>query len=125
MYLKSLIYSNVSPQIGKDIVFPSTGYLSLVLEAATQVVETEGRDASDVEYYDIRDVSLSTALIVPEDDFGIETLFTLRPASLNAISRHQWIFDFVLTTVSNDEGVDTFIEHCRGQVEIGFEKYGK
>ena len=97
----------------------------MILEASTQVAETNGFDASDVEYYDIRNISLFKALIIPEDDFGIETLFTVRPTLLNATARHQWLFDFVLTTVSNEEGVDQFIEHCRGQVEIGFEKYGK
>ncbi|KAI1356404.1 hypothetical protein F5Y01DRAFT_309815 [Xylaria sp. FL0043] len=109
-------------RLGKEVVFPSTGYLSMVLEAATQVAETEGLSASDIEYFDIRNVSLSKALIVPEDDFGIETLFTLRPASLNTISRHKWLFDFVLTTVSSDDGVDIFTEHCRGQVEVGYEE---
>jgi len=97
----------------------------MVLEAATQVVETEGLHTSNIEYYDIRNVSLSKALIVPEDDFGIETLFTLRPASLNTVSRHKWLFDFVLTTVSSDSGVDVFTEHCRGQVEVGFQELGK
>ncbi|KAF2973192.1 hypothetical protein GQX73_g454 [Xylaria multiplex] len=110
-------------RIGKDIVFPSTGYLAMVLEAATQLVELDGRESSSVEYYDIRNVDLSKALIVPEDDFGIETLLTLRPTSLNASSRHRWLLDFALTSVANEEGVDTFTEHCRGQVEIGFEKY--
>ncbi|KAI0817576.1 hypothetical protein GGR55DRAFT_673409 [Xylaria sp. FL0064] len=109
-------------RLGKEVVFPSTGYLSMVLEAATQVAETKGLSASDIEYFDIRNVSLSKALIVPEDDFGIETLFTLRPASLNTISRHKWLFDFALTTVSSDDGVDIFTEHCRGQVEIGYEE---
>ncbi|KAI1302455.1 hypothetical protein F5Y03DRAFT_407817 [Xylaria venustula] len=109
-------------RLGKEIVFPSTGYLSMVLEAATQVVEIEGLNASDIEYFDIRKVSLSKALIIPEDDFGIETLFTLRPASLNTTSRHKWLFDFVLTSVPSDDGVDIFTEHCRGQVEIGFEE---
>lgn len=97
----------------------------MILEAATQVVEIEGRDSDEVEYYDIRDVSLSKALIVPEDDRGIETIFALRPASLNSVSRHQWVFEVVLTSVSTEEGQDTFSEHCRGLVEIGFEKYGK
>jgi hypothetical protein len=97
----------------------------MVLEAATQVVETEGFHTSDIEYYDIRNVSLSKALIVPEDDFGIESLFALRPASLNTVSRHKWLFDFVLTTISSDGGVDVFTEHCRGQVEVGFEELGK
>lgn len=97
----------------------------MIYEAATQIVEARGRSEADVEYYDIQDVSLSTALIVPEDDFGIETLFTLRPAALNATSRHQWLFEFTLTSVANEEGVDTFVEHCRGRVEVGFEQYGK
>lgn len=97
----------------------------MVLEAATQVVELEGYNATDVEYYDIRDVSLSKALIVPDDDRGIETLFALRPASLNTVSRHRWLFEFVLTSVSSEEGNDTFSEHCRGLVEISFEKHSK
>ncbi|KAF4624420.1 hypothetical protein G7Y89_g13751 [Cudoniella acicularis] len=109
--------------LGKEIVFPSTGYLCMALEAATQFVETEGYKATDVEFYDVRDVSLSKALIVPEDDHGIETLFALRPASLNTVSRHQWLFEFVLTSVTTEEGQDVFSEHCRGLVEVSFEKY--
>ncbi|KAH8165552.1 hypothetical protein CIB48_g2685 [Xylaria polymorpha] len=100
-------------RLGNDVVFPSTGYLCIVLEAATQIVETEGRQATDIEYYDIRDVSLSKALIIPDDDHGIEILFSMRPAPLNSVSRHQWLFEFVLTSVSTIEGHDTFTEHCR------------
>ena len=92
----------------------------MIIEAATQIVETEGLQACDVEYYDVRNVSLSKALIVPEDDFGIETLFTMRPATLNATARYRWLFDFSLTSVSADGGNHTFSDHCRGQVEIGF-----
>ncbi|KAF2181508.1 hypothetical protein K469DRAFT_589235 [Zopfia rhizophila CBS 207.26] len=110
-------------RLGKDVVFPSTGYLSMVLEAAIQVVENEGYKASDVECIEVKDVSLSKALIVPEDDHGIETLFSLRPASLNSVSRHQWLFEFILTSVSTEDGQDTFSEHCRGLVEVNFDKH--
>ncbi|KAI1339726.1 hypothetical protein F5Y15DRAFT_423599 [Xylariaceae sp. FL0016] len=110
-------------RLGKEVVFPSTGYLSMVLEAATQVVEVEGLAATDIAHYDIRNVSLSKALIVPEDDFGIETLFTLRPASLNVVTCHKWLFDFLLTTASVEDGVHIFSDHCRGQVEVCFEEY--
>lgn len=55
----------------------------MALEAAT-----DGHRASDIECYEVRDISLSKALIVPEYDYGIETLFTLRPASLNSVSCH-------------------------------------
>jgi hypothetical protein len=88
------------------------------------MIEIEGHKAGDVEYFDIRDMSLSKALIVPEDDRGIETLFAVRPASLNTISRQQWLFEFVLTSVSTGDEQDTFSEHCRGLVEVNFEKYG-
>lgn len=97
----------------------------MVLEAAIQVVELDGRNSTDVVYYDVQDVSLLKALIIPEDDHGIETLFSLRPASLNANSRHQWIFEFTLTSVLIGEGRDIFSEHCRGLVEVSFERYGK
>lgn len=107
------------------MVFPSTGYISLALEAASQLVERDGLSTNSVEYYNIRNVSLSKALIIPEDDFGVETLFTLRPATLNDVSRHQWTFDFVLTSIATEDGSDTFVEHCRGQIEVEFEKYGK
>ncbi|KAI1406986.1 hypothetical protein F5Y13DRAFT_207084 [Hypoxylon sp. FL1857] len=127
MWRNTLSVSNVpwlaDHRLRDEVVFPSTGYLCMVLEAATQVVEVEGRKATDVEYYDIRDVNLSKALIVPETDRGIETLFTLRPATLNASSRHQWLFEFVLTSVSSEEGQDTFSEHCRGLVEVSFEHH--
>ncbi|POS74346.1 polyketide synthase-5 [Diaporthe helianthi] len=111
-------------RIGKDIVFPSTGYLSMVLEAATQLVELEGLEAGSIECYDIQNVSLSRALMIPEDDFGVETLLTLRPASINATSRHKWLFDFVLTSVATENDVDSFTENCRGQVQVDLEQYG-
>ncbi|ORY63304.1 uncharacterized protein BCR38DRAFT_475285 [Pseudomassariella vexata] len=127
IWRNKLIVKNVpwltDHRIGKDVVFPSTGYLSMVVEAATQVVEVEGLQASSIEFYDIRNVSLFRALMIPEDDMGIETLFTFRPSSLNSVSSHQWVFDFVLTSVANEEGQDTFVEHCRGQVEVSFDKY--
>lgn len=96
----------------------------MVLEAATQLVELEGLEAGSIECYDIQNVSLSRALMIPEDDFGIETLLTLRPASINATSRHKWLFDFVLTSVATENDVDTFTEHCRGQVQVDLEQYG-
>ncbi|KAI4212601.1 MAG: hypothetical protein LQ351_004673 [Letrouitia transgressa] len=111
-------------KLGKEMVFPSTGYLALALEAATQVIETEDHHLSEIESYEVRDVSLSKALIIPEDDIGIETLFTLRPAALNAVSRHQWVFEFLLTSVSTtEEGHDTFTEHCRGFIEVELERH--
>lgn len=110
--------------MGKEIVFPSTGYLSIALEAATQAVELNDRIASDIQTYEFRDVSLQNALIVPEDDRGIEVLFTLRPASLNNTTRHESRFEFALTSVVSENGKDSFVEHCRGAIHVSFEHDG-
>ncbi|KAI1264396.1 hypothetical protein F5Y18DRAFT_390351 [Xylariaceae sp. FL1019] len=126
IWRNKLIVKNVpwisDHRLGKDVVFPSTGYLSMAIEAATQVVEVEGLEVLSIEYFNIQKVNFAKALIIPEGDFGIETLFTLRPASLNSVARHKWLFDFMLTSVAKDHGKDVFIEHCRGQIEVGFEQ---
>ena len=99
--------------------------MALVLEAATQALEIEGKNAADIQSYEFRDVTLQKALIVPEDDRGIETLLTLRPAPLNTTQRYEARFEFVLTSVVNENGADNFTEHCRGLIDVDLELHGK
>lgn len=74
-------------QLGQEIVFPSTGYLATALEAATQVVEVDGCQAADIQSYEFRDVPLQNALMVPDNDLGVEVLFSMRLVSLNSTTR--------------------------------------
>ncbi|TGO27521.1 hypothetical protein BPAE_0041g00680 [Botrytis paeoniae] len=83
-------------QVGQEIVFPSTGYLAMAIEAATQAVEVNGGFEEEISSYEVQDVSLQKALVIPEEDGGIEILFT-----------------FV-------NGEDNFVEHCRGTVHVNF-----
>ncbi|KAL4866681.1 hypothetical protein BDV12DRAFT_198902 [Aspergillus spectabilis] len=102
--------------LGKDAVFPSTGYLCLALEAITQVVEVNGQKATDIESYEFHNVSLQTALIIPGDG-GVEILFTMELKPLNRIERFQSRYDFTLRSVVAEK----FHEHCRGTIEVLFE----
>ncbi|PQE21953.1 polyketide synthase protein [Rutstroemia sp. NJR-2017a WRK4] len=110
----------VDHRVGVEIIFPSTGYLSMAIEAATQAVEVYGSLESDIQSYEIRDVSLQKALVIPEEDRGIEILFTLRKATLNTNSDYESRFNFVLTSVNNLNGEDSFVEHCRGTIDVNF-----
>ncbi|KAI4256798.1 MAG: hypothetical protein LQ352_001923 [Teloschistes flavicans] len=105
-------------RLAKEIVFPSTGYLAIALEAATQAIELESRSLEDIQTFNFTDVSLQNALIVPEDDLGVETLFSMRPASLNNTTRHETRFDFILTSVTSKDNQDKFVDHCRGTVNV-------
>lgn len=106
-------------------MFPSTGYLAVALEAATQAIEVEGGRASDIQSYEFRDVSLQNALIVPEDDLGVETLFNMRLATLNNATRHKARFEFLLTSVMTENDEDKFVDHCRGTIDVILEPHSK
>lgn len=97
----------------------------MAMEAVTQAVEVEDRKAEEIESYEFRDVSLKKALIVPDDDHGVEVLFTLRTMPLNSTTNHENVFEFVLTSVVNENKKDGFIEHCRGKITVSFESHGE
>ena len=106
-------------------MFPSTGYLAVALEAATQAIEVEGGRASDIHCCEFQDVSLQNALIVPEDDLGVEILFSMRLANLNNATRHKARFEFLLTSVVTENEEDKFVDHCRGTINVVLEPHSK
>ena len=90
----------------------------MAIEAATQAVEVNGKEQNNIQNYHLRNVSIQNALMVPEDDHGVETLFTMHPAALNNIARHETRLEFLLTSVANRSGENEFVEHCRGTIEV-------
>ncbi|KAL4922406.1 hypothetical protein BDW62DRAFT_197082 [Aspergillus aurantiobrunneus] len=102
--------------LGQDAVFPAAGYLCLALEAVTQVVEVNGRKATDIESYEFYNVSLQSALMIPGDG-GVETLFAMKLKPLNKSQRFRFRYDFTLESVVGEE----FREHCRGTIEVRWE----
>lgn len=124
--LESLQFKlTICRKVGQEIVFPSTGYLAMAIEAATQAVEVNGGFEEEISSYEIQDVSLQKALVIPEEDGGIEILFTLRKASLNTNSDYESRFEFLLTSVDSVNGEDNFVENCRGTVHVNFKPDGK
>ncbi|KAG9239274.1 hypothetical protein BJ875DRAFT_525239 [Amylocarpus encephaloides] len=101
--------------IGMNAVFPTTGYLAMIIEAALQVVEITGVATSTLKSFEFEDVLLSAALIVPADDRGVELLTSLRPQPGRTGSRaNQWLFS--VASVVSGNGDDIFTEHCHGKI---------
>lgn len=65
-------------RLGGEVMLPATGYLALAIEAITQV-NMESRDPIEIHSYTMRDVAITSAIVVPDDDEGTETLFRLQP----------------------------------------------
>lgn len=108
------------------VVYPAAGYISMAIEAVRQV--SLGKSATGViDTYELRDVSLGQALIVPEGSEEVEALISLRPQTESAMDNSTvWHEFFVYSctssaTTSTPMGMpltDTWAEHCRGRIAV-------
>ncbi|KAI1412497.1 putative FSP1 [Hypoxylon sp. FL1857] len=80
--------------VQSNILYPAAGFISLAIEAATQLtnIETEAHAASPtgISGYRLRDIDIAKALAIPDDAAGIEIQTTLRPVSDDAIGLRDW-----------------------------------
>jgi acyl transferase domain-containing protein len=101
-------------QINGDIVFPAAGMICSAIEAAKQTADAEG-SGHDVLGFELRELSVSEALIIPSNDAGVEVYINLRPRKFGMGSGAGPWFEF--TYYSCQKG-DVFVEHAAGLVQI-------
>ena len=65
-------------KLAGEVMLPAAAYLALAMEAIRQL-NSQSLEPLEVESYTMRDVVISTATVVPDDDAGTETLFRVRP----------------------------------------------
>ncbi|KAK4063043.1 hypothetical protein Trihar35433_8838 [Trichoderma harzianum] len=56
-----------------QVLFPGAGYIVMALQAAAEIA-----DQRAVELYEVTDISMDRAMVIPEGTAGVETLFTAR-----------------------------------------------
>ncbi|KAK2624711.1 hypothetical protein QTJ16_005904 [Diplocarpon rosae] len=86
--------------LGGTSIFPAAGHLSLAIEALRQSHETDGLPFEGVTF---RDVDIKTALVVPENDDGVETIFSLQSPN-NDSGWHTFSVDLQADTIERDSG---------------------
>lgn len=89
----------------------------MAIESATQMAELTGLHASQIRRIVLADVHIPSALIVPDEDRGIEVLFNLHPTNLHS-SRDRFLYEFSITSVSRPSDQDIFTQHGRGTVGL-------
>ncbi|KAI5241809.1 putative polyketide synthase [Aureobasidium subglaciale] len=92
-----------------DIIYPGAGFLCMAIEAAGQLARDENKQILG---YELRDVYMPQALLVPDDPKGVEVQLTLRPCPDKALYSHGWK-DFTLCSVNHDS---EWLEHCKGRI---------
>ncbi|KAH8195328.1 hypothetical protein TruAng_010496 [Truncatella angustata] len=102
--------------LGGESVFPAAGYFAMAIEAIRQINELSDSPTL-IQSYVLRDVSIKTALVTPDDDDGIEVLFNLRP-SVHGRGWWDW-------SVSSIDGECVKKDHMSGSISLNARPRGK
>ena len=99
--------------IQSNIVFPGGGYLCMAIEGASAHLQIQD-PTKTIRGYQLRDVDILQALIIPESADGVEVQLSLRPCNTKDISATGWQ-EFQVCSVTAD---NTWLEHCRGLIKV-------
>ncbi|KAK5625856.1 hypothetical protein RRF57_001572 [Xylaria bambusicola] len=100
-------------RLARDVVLPAAAYVVMAIEAATQAFCVTPESAQITGYY-LRNVSIQSALKIPEDDYGVEVLLSLDLAGEVTTTTPTWA-NFSINSVTRDG--NTWTQHCTGSVK--------
>ncbi len=101
------------PKVQSSILYPAAGMIVMAIEAVHQLNSGKGQVAG----YQLRDVKIGTAIIVPLDDEQIETMLQLRPWKLGSQSSISYWQEFTIFSKAKGEG---WQEHCSGLISTRY-----
>lgn len=94
-----------------NIVYPGAGYICMAIEGACQFSQLGDKEILG---YQLRDIDILQALVVPDTVDGVEVQLTLRPCSDKAIYAKGWT-EFQVFSAT---GENKWIEHCKGLITV-------
>lgn len=105
--------------IQSKILYPGCGFICLAIEAATQQLDiVEKQEDHEVSGYQIRDMSVEQALVIPDTAEGIEIQTALRPASDKTVGSQGWK-EFEVFSITSE---NRWMRHAQGLVMVEFNK---
>ncbi len=101
-------------EITGGVVYPGVGYMIMAIEACRQLEEFN----SDIVGFRLRDVSIKTALQVPDVEDGVETMISMRSVTESSLSSSTVWREFWISSYST--GGNSWTEHCRGKISVEY-----
>lgn len=98
-------------QLESQVVLPAAGYISMAIEAVRQTTLSVRTEQTPF-HYQLRDVDVLQALVVPPDTDGAEVALTLQECDEKELDHSGW-YAFEVCSVNRQ---DVWIQHCRGFV---------
>ena len=100
-------------KVQSNVVYPAAGYIVMAIEAAFQ--RATERSVTNITGYRLREISVGSALIIPEQPGEVEVLVTFKPYSESVRSPSDIWDEFCVFSVTED---NRWTEHCRGLVSV-------
>ncbi|KAH9897328.1 putative polyketide synthase [Xylariomycetidae sp. FL2044] len=104
-------------KVAQSILYPAAGMIVAAVEAMRQMLVINDI-STPVKGFELRDVNIGKALVVPDTAEGVETVFQLRPLSTGARQSSEHWHEFRLFSVDKQQGWN---EHCRGRIAYQFD----
>ncbi len=95
-----------------SILYPAAGMMCSVIEAARQTADP----TREIEGYELRDVLIGKAIVIPRDDSGTETMLCFKPWRLGSQASTTVWQEFTL----NSRSGDAWTQNCSGLVVIKY-----
>jgi acyl transferase domain-containing protein/NADPH:quinone reductase-like Zn-dependent oxidoreductase/SAM-dependent methyltransferase len=105
--------------IDSSILYPAAGFICRAIEGMAQIVKTQEGEGMQkpVKGYHLRDFDIQQALILSDNDQGVEIETSLSPSSDKAIGSQGWM-QFVVSSVT---AVDAkWIQHATGMISVDY-----
>jgi acyl transferase domain-containing protein len=102
--------------ISNNIIFPGAGMICCALEAARQMADP----SRVVETFELRDITIGRALLVPDSDRGVEILTCLKPRKTGMKQRDAPWFEYIFYSFQED---GNHIEHSSGLVKVEYKPH--
>ncbi|KAK7958258.1 hypothetical protein PG988_013106 [Apiospora saccharicola] len=95
--------------IDDSIVYPGAGFVTMAIEGFSQI---QKQSTGFVTGYMLRDVEFTQALLIPDDEAGVENRLTIRPCGPQTLGTKDW-HEFEVHSISAE---NAWASHCTGMV---------
>ncbi|KAK3991082.1 putative polyketide synthase [Cladorrhinum sp. PSN332] len=95
------------------IIYPAAGYFSMAIEGITRA-GSQQKFQGRIKGYQIRNVDISNALVIPETAEGVEVQLSLHPCDEKVLDTRGWT-EFKVQSVTSD---NKWTEHARGLITV-------
>ena len=114
---RNILRSSEIPWVNDHVVqgntlYPAAGFIAMAIEAEYQHAMTS---CDSIKGYNLREVTIGHALIIPRDAEGVETMIYLRPFNESIrVANNLWDEFCISSSVDGSP----WTEHCRGLISV-------